>query len=545
MSRSRDRDSDSGGYASPESIEDEEDASPITEFYANKSIFITGVTGFVGKVLLEKLLRACRNLRTIYVLLRSKDGQDHKQRLEELLTCQIFRQIKRECPTMLTKIVPISGDISLPNLGISDSDTNILIKHVSVVFHSAATVRFDEPLKKSVDLNLIGTQRVLQLCHKMTKLSALVHISTAYSYCNRKEIDDVIYPEKIPPQHIIDVTRWMDEKLLEKILPRIMDGRPTTYHYSKALAENLLLSDGADLPIAVVRPSIVTAAFKEPLPGWVDGVNGPTTFIIMTGRGLLRTMLVYEGSVVDWMPVDLVVNLLIAAAWNIGTQRPSTVKVFNCTSCDLNKVTWSDVERTAYPIIIKNPSLKVFRYPGGSFKSSHFMNTLSIKFEHGLPAHVLDLLRWIFGQKMQYVSMVQRMERAAGYLQYFTTKEWIFYCRNLIQLRDSLTPKDRQIFSFDIRPVEWTPYLESYVLGVRKFILKESESSLPAARRKLWRLYYAELLAKWALAIGIIYISLTKTNLSQHLLWTFINIVFQIMQYMPRSWLKYIGSYYK
>lgn len=60
--------------------------------------------------------------------------------------------------------------------------------------------------------------------------------------------------------------RWMDEKLQETILPKIMDGRPTTYHYSKALAENLLVSEGGDLPIAVVRPSIVTAAFKEPLP---------------------------------------------------------------------------------------------------------------------------------------------------------------------------------------------------------------------------------------------------------------------------------------
>lgn len=58
----------------------------------------------------------------------------------------------------------------------------------------------------------------------------------------------------------------MDEKLQETILPKIMDGRPTTYHYSKALAENLLVSEGGDLPIAVVRPSIVTAAFKEPLP---------------------------------------------------------------------------------------------------------------------------------------------------------------------------------------------------------------------------------------------------------------------------------------
>lgn len=65
--------------------------------------------------------------------------------------------------------------------------------------------------------------------------------------------------------HFISLS-WMDDKLLESILPKLMDGRPTTYHYSKALAENLLQSEGTDLPIAVVRPSIVTASFREPVP---------------------------------------------------------------------------------------------------------------------------------------------------------------------------------------------------------------------------------------------------------------------------------------
>ncbi|XP_054720630.1 putative fatty acyl-CoA reductase CG5065 [Uloborus diversus] len=262
----RSRDSDSEGYMSPPPFEDEDEDSQVAEFYRGRSIFITGVTGFLGKVLLEKLLRACRSVKTIYVLLRAKEGLDPKQRLDQLLTCQVFSKIKREMPTLLTKVVPIVGDISLPNLGIKESDANILIKHVSVVFHSAATVRFDEPMKKSVNLNLLGTQRVLQLAQKMDKLSAFVHVSTAYSYCNRSDIDEVVYPEKIAPQKVIELAQWMDDDLLESITPKLMDNRPTTYHYSKALAETLLVSEGGNLPIAIVRPSIVTAAFREPFP---------------------------------------------------------------------------------------------------------------------------------------------------------------------------------------------------------------------------------------------------------------------------------------
>ena len=51
---------------------------------------------------------------------------------------------------------------------------------------------------------------------------------------------------------------------------------PNTYTYTKALAERMLLKECGDLPLAIVRPSIVTAAKQEPIPGWVDNLNGPT-----------------------------------------------------------------------------------------------------------------------------------------------------------------------------------------------------------------------------------------------------------------------------
>lgn len=58
--------------------------SDIQAFYENKSIFITGCTGFLGKVLLEKLLRSCPGIESIYVLMRSKKGKDIESRVEEV-----------------------------------------------------------------------------------------------------------------------------------------------------------------------------------------------------------------------------------------------------------------------------------------------------------------------------------------------------------------------------------------------------------------------------------------------------------------------------
>lgn len=61
----------------------------VAEYYANKSIFITGATGFMGKVLVEKLLRTCPDIKKIYVLMRSKKGHNSKERLDDYFNIKV------------------------------------------------------------------------------------------------------------------------------------------------------------------------------------------------------------------------------------------------------------------------------------------------------------------------------------------------------------------------------------------------------------------------------------------------------------------------
>lgn len=65
----------------------------------------------------------------------------------------------------------ISGDCSLPDLGISDDDRKLLAENVSIVYHCAATVRFDETLKRAVLLNTRGTKLVVELSKTFKKLA--------------------------------------------------------------------------------------------------------------------------------------------------------------------------------------------------------------------------------------------------------------------------------------------------------------------------------------------------------------------------------------
>lgn len=65
----------------------------------------------------------------------------------------------------------------------------------------------------------------------------------------------------------------------------------------------------------------VAAAWREPLPGWVDNLNGPTGLIVGAGKGMLRTLHCRGELVADLIPVDIPINLLIVTAWHTATQR--------------------------------------------------------------------------------------------------------------------------------------------------------------------------------------------------------------------------------
>lgn len=228
---------------------------------------------------------------------------------------------------------------------------------------------------------------------------ALIHVSTAYANCNRTDIDEVLYAPPAKPQQIIDAVEWMDETMINEIAPKLVGDRPNTYTYTKALAETLLSEECKNLPVAIVRPSIVTASWREPVRGWVDNINGPTGLVLAVGKGVMRTMLYDSNAVADLIPVDTVINLMITAAWNTGTKPSNEIMIYNCTSGQLNGITWGDIERIAFPILLRYPSKDILRYPGGSFKQSRFVNDLATFFQHVIPAYVFDAFCGIVGRK--------------------------------------------------------------------------------------------------------------------------------------------------
>lgn len=191
----------------------------IKAFYRNSNILLTGGTGFVGKVLLEKLLRSCDNIRQIYVLLRSKRGLSSEERYKELIQNPVFERIRDNHPERLKKIVFVAGDISKPNIGLNHSDLQMLKENVHIVFHSAATVRFDQGIKEAVNLNTLGSKRLWDLCVEMHNLKSIIHVSTAYTNPTRSNVGEAVYPPRLQmdTETFLKCVEVLPEDLVTKI----------------------------------------------------------------------------------------------------------------------------------------------------------------------------------------------------------------------------------------------------------------------------------------------------------------------------------------
>lgn len=506
----------------------------MSEWFGGRSVFVTGGTGFMGKVLVEKLLRSCPGVKNIYLLMRPKRGQDVSARLQDLLNAPLFNRLREERPQDLEKIVPICGDITLPELGISPADQQRLAQTVSVVFHSAATVKFDEALKLSVTINILGTKRLVNLCHSMMNLEALIHVSTAYCNCDRYEVKEKIYPPPYDPENIIQAMEWMDDELIQTLTPKLIGNRPNTYTFTKALTEHMLLKESGNLPVAIVRPSIVISSVREPMAGWVDNWNGPTGIIAAAGKGFFRSMLCHENKIADLVPVDVVINLMICAAWKTATSRPNGIVVYNCCTGQKAPITWKEFVRKCFDAMRKHPLGDLMWYPDGTCYSSALANSLGKYTFHFLPAYLIDAISRAVGRKPIMVGIQQKLDKAATCLTYFSTREWKFIDDNVLSLHSSLSRADREAFPFDVRQINWPHYIEDYVLGIRQFIFKERPESIPKARRQLSKLYVLHRICQLLMVLIVWRLILMRFHgAAKKYLFFFMDLVIRIARLMP------------
>nr|XP_033326343.1 putative fatty acyl-CoA reductase CG5065 [Megalopta genalis] len=491
-----------------ESRVEEEIPDRIAEVFRDQNILITGGTGFLGKVMVEKFLRCLSSVKQIYLLVRPKKGKDPRHRLEEMFNSPLFDKVKQErgLAELHEAVTVVNGDVSLLGLGLSAEDKKMLCENINILYHGAATVRFDELLKKAVLLNTRGTKETLQLAKEIKHLKLFAHISTAYCHLEEKVLGEKPYPPPADPHKVIKYVEWMDDDVIEAMTDKILGGLPNTYAFTKALSEGLVEEAMPHIPAIILRPSIVIPVWKEPVPGWTDNINGPTGLLIGAGKGVIRTMYCNETGYADYLPVDIAVNAILTSSWNFIYFKDYEKRVFNLTSSNEFKVSWAEIIARGRKITERVPLNGVVWYPGGSMKKSRLLHNICVLLFHMIPAYFIDALIFLAGYKPIMCRVQRRIQKGFEVFEYYANHQWDFDNSNLYVIRDRLNQTEYRKYQLHGDDMDIDEYFEACIRAARVFILNEPPETLPAARRHLRIMYWVDVFTKITFFVFLMYL---------------------------------------
>ncbi|KAL4577049.1 hypothetical protein LXL04_013150 [Taraxacum kok-saghyz] len=339
----------------------------------------------VYTVFVEKILRVQPNVRKLYLLIRATDDNSALQRFNiEVVENDLFKVLKEKYGTNLQsvlseKVTPVAGDITHQNLGIKDSNlVEEMWKDVDVVVNVAATTNFDERYDIALTSNTLGVKNVLNFAAKCVKIQLLLHVSTAYvsgekpgliletpyrlgdafNSVNGLEINT---EEKVIEEKLKELNN--DKTATDKSIKLAMKklgierankfGWPNTYVFTKALGEMVLGHLKGDMPLVIIRPTIITSTYKEPFPGWIQGLRTIDSLIAGYGKGKMTCLVGDSESIIDVIPGDMVVNAMIAAMAAHANQPYETI--YHVGSSVPNPLKYKEIQNAAYNYFCEHP----------------------------------------------------------------------------------------------------------------------------------------------------------------------------------------------
>lgn len=277
-----------------------------------RTFLLTGATGFLGKVVLAELIRRKQELSLdrVYVVIRPRGEQGADERFRHEVTgSPCFSRL----PAGWTDAVTVlEGTLEDPGLGLG-AEQEELAHRVTHMIHTAASVSFDLPIRAATRSNVTTALNVLELARRCPRLERLVSVSTAYvtpHTGNDSPISEALSPLPAPAEELlarIEGGTAAEAELLAR------SGHPNTYTLTKSIAEHLLLARRGTVPVAIVRPSIISASREYPFPGWIDSTSGFGAFVLLIGLGHLRAMVGHPNARLDLIPVDEVASRILSA----------------------------------------------------------------------------------------------------------------------------------------------------------------------------------------------------------------------------------------
>ena len=497
--------------------------SKIRDYFSNKTLFITGATGFLGKALLEKILRTLPDVRKVYLLIRPRGRASRlrsaQQRFRnEILRSSIFNRLRSQMggefeDFVLRKVEVVEGDLIHDRLGLSDADFDRLTNEIEVHVHSAAPAEFDERLDLGLELNALGPRRTIAFARQCRRLEALIHISTCYVNGATKgwayeEVAELPFDAE---EEIARLRRICDEIKQEtgegspECVARLVEagleearrrGWHDTYTFTKSLGEQLIVRERGNVPTVILRPSIIESTLSEPEGGWIDGFRVADPLFIGFGQGMLKDFPGRPDTICDMIPCDFVVNAILAAAPRIATE--GGLQVYQVATGDENPIRVRDLYRITTDYFNRFP---MYDRRGAPIPPPRWSwpnvatHRRKLAWLYRTPLDVLAACL----KPLSFVPLVEQwrqflatrrksIDRLLYYVDIYGPYARIearFSTSNTAELWAWLSKEDQQEFDFNVKRIDWRTYLAKVHLpGLKRNLLNiRDETPVPKVSR--------------------------------------------------------------
>jgi len=506
----------------------------LRERLAGRRVFMTGVTGFVGEALLERLLSDFPDTEVV-ALVRPRGGQDGAARLRRQLRKPAFAALRKRVgdgavETLAARVQVLDGDLaSMPDLPAD----------IDLVIHCAGEVSFDPPIDEGFATNLGGVRELLRAARAGGASPHILHVSTAYvaglrsghiaegrlahdvdwaaeaasaararqaaEDASRAPEQSAKFLEEAQAKHLRAgaqaVSRdaedrrrqWVRERLVRAGAERAQVlGWTDSYTFTKALAERYLEDTHGDLPLTIVRPSIIESALERPFPGWIEGFKMAEPLILAYGRGEFPDFPASPDAIVDIIPVDLVVNAILAAA--AETPPAETPAYYTVCSGFRNPLLFRELFEhvrayfRAYPLPKRGRgeiAVPDWPFAGARAAEAKLRNGERAAAVAGrVLEHVprSEKVRQWAGEFDRFEARVGFLRRYSDIYRAYTKAELVYVDDATKALHDALSEADRADFGFDPACYDWTHYLEEVHFPAVTSILRRPRDPAPAKR---------------------------------------------------------------
>jgi long-chain acyl-CoA synthetase len=504
------------------------DKLSVRQTLAGRHILLVGVTGFIGKVWLVNLLENIPEIGRITLLIRRNRTTSAQRRFEKIVEeSPTFDTLQERYGRNLgaflkEKVDVVEGDVSAPGLGLDEAVQARLTKSLDLIVNSAGLTDFNPDLRDALSSNVDSAVNLLDFVRRCEH-AGLMHLSTCYVVGMRdgrvteelkpnynpsgdlefnvdREIQSLrdtirnvedraegvekikalkrqalgrgVDDSAVPAKELDGVVRrnrirWARNRLVRIGMRRAQHlGWPNTYTFTKSLGESVLATRGKDLPIAIVRPSIVESSERSPFSGWNEGINtsGPLSYLLGTNFRQLPTN---ARKCLDVIPVDMVCRGMSLIAAAVISRR--NARMYHLATSAVNPVNMGrSIELTGLA------HRKHYR-----MLESSVDNWLKVKFET-IPVSKQRYERMSIPMQKAVVSRINRVASALKmkkpplakaerdlnraeklielYEPFILHNDHVFECENTRMLSAGLPPEERCVFDYAPEAIDWWDY---------------------------------------------------------------------------------------